>query len=180
MTKAERSKKRYDYLKSIGRCCNHPERPVAVGRSASACVGCLDKHRGRMKKAVEMGCCRNHPDRPVSGAKWCVECCEVRAWGNFRRMHGIGKAEYMVMYDAQNGLCAICSVSKAPVGSSVGHGRASAAASNRGLLVLDHCHATGKHRQLLCSTCNVVLGLVYDRPERLQNMIGYLRAHGNK
>lgn len=38
----------------------------------------------------------------------------------------------------------------------------------------DHCHKTGKFRGWICSSCNVVLGLVKDNQEILKAMIEYL------
>jgi|SRR6266404_8066433 len=180
MTRAERNKSRYEHLKSIGRCCNHPDRPVAVERSECACEECLDKHKKRMKKAVDSGRCRNHPDRPVSGSTWCVECAQNRSWNNIKRNHGVGKAEYMTMYNAQDGRCPICDRQKKPVSSMAGYGRVSSNANNKELLVIDHCHASGKIRGLLCSKCNFSLGLMEDNVEWLLRMIAYLRTKGDK
>jgi len=41
---------------------------------------------------------------------------------------------------------------------------------------VDHCHTTGKVRGLLCSQCNMALGLIKDNPQTLQNMIHYLNS----
>lgn len=41
---------------------------------------------------------------------------------------------------------------------------------------IDHCHETGEVRGLLCSNCNVALGLVDDDEERLDRMMKYLRG----
>lgn len=43
---------------------------------------------------------------------------------------------------------------------------------------IDHCHATGKVRGLLCNRCNSILGLVADSPERLLSLAEYLKCHG--
>jgi hypothetical protein len=61
------------------------------------------------------------------------------------------------MFDEQGGLCAICREGKAA------H--------------VDHDHATGVVRGLLCFNCNGGLGNFKDQPERLHAAIGYLLAH---
>lgn len=64
--------------------------------------------------------------------------------------------------EVQGWKCAICKVHKddAP----------------RKTLLLDHNHATGKIRKLLCHRCNVGLGLFMDNPVLLLAAAGYLRA----
>ena len=42
-------------------------------------------------------------------------------------------------------------------------------------LHIDHDHATNKYRGILCHNCNHVLGMVYDNPLILEEMITYLR-----
>lgn len=69
--------------------------------------------------------------------------------------------QYWIIYRHQGGVCAICR-------------RA------RGLkkkLSVDHCHATGMVRGLLCQKCNRdVLGHLRDEPEAFQRAIDYLRS----
>lgn len=42
---------------------------------------------------------------------------------------------------------------------------------------VDHCHATGKVRGVLCSSCNIMLGLAEDDVSVLAAAIEYLKAH---
>ena len=42
------------------------------------------------------------------------------------------------------------------------------------LLAVDHCHKTGKLRGLLCSRCNLALGLLNDSSDILYKAISYL------
>jgi hypothetical protein len=72
---------------------------------------------------------------------------------------GITPSLYDSIERLQGGVCAICgSVSK----------------SGRKLAV-DHNHATGKVRGLLCLKCNVALGLMSDNPDLLISAVSYLR-----
>ena len=51
--------------------------------------------------------------------------------------------------------------------------------SNTGIngLVVDHCHTTGKIRQLLCSSCNTALGLLKEKEDTILNLLDYVRKH---
>jgi hypothetical protein len=71
--------------------------------------------------------------------------------------YGLSAEDYRQMLERQGGLCAICL--QAP------HGYA---------LHIDHCHATGRVRGLLCRKCNMAIGLFADNPDRLQRAIEYL------
>ena len=73
------------------------------------------------------------------------------------RSTGISLADYDAMRKRQNGACAICKRS----------GQA---------LCVDHCHACGKVRGLLCGKCNSVLGFCDDSPAHLLAAAAYLRA----
>jgi Recombination endonuclease VII len=78
---------------------------------------------------------------------------------NLRRRYGITLTEYKAMVAAQDGCCAIC-------------GERSEARMH-----VDHDHATGVIRQLLCPPCNAALGGARDRPDLLRAMAGYLERH---
>lgn len=85
--------------------------------------------------------------------------------GNARRarlkyLYGITPEEHDRMIAEANGRCQVCGGS---------NGGAS--------LDVDHCHATGKVRGLLCHNCNLALGNAGDSPERLLALAEYLRRH---
>lgn len=42
---------------------------------------------------------------------------------------------------------------------------------------VDHCHATGKNRDILCQGCNQALGLVKEDKKILLSMIDYIDKH---
>lgn len=75
------------------------------------------------------------------------------------RKYGIGLKEYEQLLESQLMGCAVCAT-KEPGG--------------RGGFHLDHCHGTKKIRGLLCSNCNLMIGLAKDRPEILKAAADYL------
>ena len=74
--------------------------------------------------------------------------------------------EFQALHDAQGGVCAICGQPPSVVirGESIAR------------LSVDHDHVTGRIRGLLCTSCNRLLGLARDDPDRLAAAIEYLRA----
>lgn len=74
------------------------------------------------------------------------------------RKYGLTQDGYRDMLDAQGGGCAICTKS-----------------FRVAIMHVDHCHATGKVRGILCRQCNVALGLFGDDPDRLMEAAEYLR-----
>jgi hypothetical protein len=72
--------------------------------------------------------------------------------------YGITLEDYNEMMVKQNGVCAICKKEN----------------RNGKPLLVDHDHATGVVRGLLCHNCNVILGLGHDSVDVLQNAIYYL------
>jgi len=80
--------------------------------------------------------------------------------------YGISVDDYERMLMEQQGLCACCRQSETYVHSN---GKVYA-------LSVDHDHATGKIRGLLCHACNRAIGLLGDSVDRLQAAIDYLKA----
>lgn len=81
-----------------------------------------------------------------------------------KQKYGITLKIYDDMLNNQNAKCAICNIQPD---------------YGRGLLHVDHCHDTGKIRQLLCHHCNCALGGFRDNVEILKNAINYLKKHKN-
>lgn len=80
-----------------------------------------------------------------------------------KKKYGITIERYEKMVWDQEGLCAICGEDPKPV-------------SNR-KLVIDHDHATGIVRGLLCNDCNRGLGSFRDDPDCLRRAAEYIESH---
>jgi hypothetical protein len=78
------------------------------------------------------------------------------------RKYGVTLDDYNRMLKAQNGCCAICGAAESEQFKSV--------------FQVDHCHATGAVRGLLCRKCNFVLGYLDDEPAKLARAIDYLES----
>ena len=83
---------------------------------------------------------------------------------HLRSRYGITPDAYVKLYNEQKGVCIGCG--QPPKGG----GRSNS--NNR--LFVDHNHATGNIRGLLCQGCNAALGLAKDSPEVLRNLAAYL------
>lgn len=128
--------------------------------------------------------------RPLSGSRKCPDCGEVkpedqfpagytyckpchnkrtretvmRLYGGYRhyrlkQRYGIGAVEVDEMIAAQDGVCALC--------------------GERPATQVDHDHATGKVRGILCLRCNAALGAAHDDPQILRAAIRYLSCSAN-
>ena len=138
---------------------------------------------------------RHRLDRNVpTGSKWCPDCDQVKPFEDFpatranasgrhtyckpchnargratlerlggsrsyhlKRRYGITAAEADALLESQDGSCAICKVAPA--------------------VHVDHDHATGAVRALLCFNCNGGLGQIKDDPHVLRAAAEYVQFH---
>lgn len=73
------------------------------------------------------------------------------------KKYGLTLEQFEQMFVDQRGLCAGCSEARP--------------------LVVDHCHATGKVRALLCRSCNRSLGFARDDPTLMRALAAYVERH---
>ena len=170
--------------------------PTLPGHTATAgrrCAGCRRRYQGvegmtsREKAAFEHphydcgvplfahpvkagvghghrpGCQVAEGHREGGGPNKCPQCViEMKGADHLRRAalrlkYGLTMEAYTAMLDEQGGACAICG--SAPDGRP---------------LHVDHDHATGAVRGLLCGLCNAGLGNYRDDPALLAKAIAYL------
>ena len=74
------------------------------------------------------------------------------------KTYGLTAEAYHKMFVSQKGVCAVC---KKPC-------------SRNTFLSVDHDHKTGRVRKLLCSHCNLILGLAGDDPHIFVAFVSYL------
>ena len=108
-----------------------------------------------------------HMSRHESNAL-CSRCYEKQRQGDLalqlRVKYNLTLDEYRLMLERQRGVCALC-------------GRPPTVRAKR--LHVDHDHATGKVRGLLCISCNSGLGLLKDSPALLRKAARYIEHGGN-
>lgn len=116
------------------------------------------------------------PERKVGRESRCIECkknADASRWIknrdtqkklDIKRRYGISFEDYEAMYQAQNGVCAIC---KKPEKRIHQNGTPSQ-------LCIDHCHTTDAVRGLLCDECNRALALVHENPEITTSLLQYI------
>lgn len=84
----------------------------------------------------------------------------------FKKKFGITLDDYDKMFESQKGVCAICAEKETFTVKGRIHS-----------LAVDHDHATGEIRGLLCRACNQMLGLSKDKIETLEAAIVYLSKY---
>ena len=85
----------------------------------------------------------------------CIECDRNK---DLERRYGITTQHYQIMLTKQNHVCALCGK------------------KGKKRLAVDHCHATGKVRGLLCHKCNTAIGILNEDVSLLRRAIDYLSA----
>jgi hypothetical protein len=72
------------------------------------------------------------------------------------KLYGLTMEQYAALEASHAGRCAICGRDEK--------------------LVIDHCHATGKVRGLLCQRCNKAIGLFLEDCSSMEAAVRYLRG----
>jgi hypothetical protein len=95
---------------------------------------------------------------------WNLKNKEYKASHTLLQKYGITLDDKKSMINKQNNLCEICK----------------SQLLNTEEACVDHCHTTGKIRDILCRKCNSLLGQAKDSTQILKSAILYLDKHANK
>jgi len=157
-----------------------PRRPPLDESSTKACRKC-----GVVKALTEFSLSRRATETQNAVYRSdCKACCSERAlqWyrdnpervsanrrkANLAKYYGLTVADYNALLRQQGGVCAVCGKDEPNA-----HGRT----GKQFRLSVDHCHATGAVRGLLCQKCNRAIGLLGDDPVLMRKAISYLLRH---
>lgn len=138
--------------------CGHTKTKTACRAAGSKCVDCYNKHM-RAYRA------KNRPKWRALHQSWKSRNPEKARNSGLRRYYGIDIDQYNKMLESQGGVCKICS--RRPFGTR----------KQSMVLHVDHCHATGVVRALLCHQCNIGIGKFQDNPSLLRKAASYLEEH---
>jgi hypothetical protein len=83
--------------------------------------------------------------------------------GARRAKYGMASGDFDKLLAGQNSACAICRIDLDPLSKKT---------------CIDHCHATGAVRGVLCKKCNTTLGWARDDVKWLGDAIAYLNRNG--
>jgi hypothetical protein len=111
---------------------------------------------GKKWREANIDRCRENKARWKEGNRDRIKATRDR-W-RLKKQFGITPLDRQNMEDMQGGVCAICW--REPTKGTV--------------LVVDHCHHSGKVRGLLCAPCNAALGVFQDAAETLRRAMAYL------
>lgn len=110
--------------------------------------------------------------RGKGNQQYCSEKCRdhvarIRQGQRFRRYDGMAREEFISQGEAQSWRCVLCRIVPEP-------DKRRRLLDELPYLEVDHCHETGKRRDLLCGACNKGLGMFKDDPEVLRAAASYL------
>lgn len=142
--------------------------------TSKTCSGCGEE------KPVEDFYLRSDGKGPRPQCKPCYRANGRRYWrrnaneaqrdrcydGFLRRTYGISLTEYNALAASQGWTCAICGCDPKVANAHMGR--------HAQRLHVDHCHASGRIRGLLCNRCNVSIAPLERHPDWLQRALSYL------
>lgn len=125
---------------------------------------------GFNKKTATCITCRNVKGRQVYKDNPIVRRSGIKNRPDrLKRLYGVTYEQIVRVLDEQHGLCANRGCGK-EISLEIKGSHADRA-------VIDHDHKTGKFRAMLCSPCNVILGMLETRENTVLGLYDYLNKH---
>ena len=104
----------------------------------------------------------HHPEARDKKQSRCKKCVIYASTTRFYRVkYNMSRDDRENLIKSQNGQCAICGY----FFKSERHTH------------IDHCHTTNKIRGILCTHCNVAIGMLKESVDILDSAIKYLKKH---
>jgi Autographiviridae endonuclease VII len=151
--------------KTCSKC--RKEKPIAEFFKSGKYPSGKDKIRGDCKECSQKDTAnwrvKNRSEYNNYVAMWRANNPEKQHATEIKRRYGMSAQEYAQMLKAQNYRCKICDKLHAPD-------------RKKGRLFVDHCHASGRVRGLLCANCNSMIGHADDNVKTLEKAIIYLQS----
>lgn len=116
------------------RACRQKGRYAAGEYDMGALRAKIKNRTGKLPVSCDL--CGASFVRTTNRHRICFNCAPNKAWSSRARRYGIGKPQWETLLAAQDGTCALC---------------------DRPPTVVDHDHATGATRGLVCNRCNLAL-----------------------
>lgn len=134
------------------------------------CSKHYDEYRTRDNELCsEYGCTRKAQTRgmcQIHYVNWYRRARPAKVMDTkLKHLYGITLQQYAILYEAQKGLCAICSQQETKIKDS----------GEYYPLSVDHVAETGAIRGLLCSKCNLGIGAFQHDIELFEKVISYLK-----
>lgn len=173
-----------EYKKKYTKAAGHtviPTKVVPLEKSCSKC-GEIKSHtefyKGKGRLTSQCKVCRDADlkeyNRNNPSARDKYRRGELCRSYNFKKLYGITLEDVRKMHENQMGLCANRACGKEIFVDANRHDKKEA----KNKAFVDHCHATGKVRGLLCIGCNTALGHLENR-NNLVGLAEYLHKNGN-
>lgn len=157
----------HEVLHAIDEMVDSKLRESQVKRLATGLLAILRENDDLARYLTLKPCAACGAPQRTKNRPYCAPCNvkKVREWQKahpeakkkyrWKKLYNLSEEDYLMLFSAQKGKCAN-------------------AGCERVCTDVDHDHATGKVRGLLCNQCNMALGLLKDEPKLLSGLVDYL------
>lgn len=158
-----------EFINVIRTCvtCGEGKHLVDFPKNKLCTYGRSNTCRACTNKACRKHVAKKKKDNPDFVARRYLSQEKQRA-----KRYGLTVEELHELHRQADGVCQICGNKPNKDGRPKDRG------NSANILNIDHCHTTGKVRGLLCSRCNITLGVLEEDPELMRKMAEYIEENG--